>query len=101
MAFNELTAAQAERLALLAEECGECVQAIGKILRHGYESCHPNATNHEFDNRYELQKELGDVVAAMKLLIDAGDLDEEQIIERSQDKLETVVKYLHHAKVKP
>jgi hypothetical protein len=38
MSFNQLTDAEAERLALLAEECGEVVQVIGKILRHGYES---------------------------------------------------------------
>jgi hypothetical protein len=39
--FNGLTPAEAERLALLAEECGEVIQAIGKVLRHGYESRHP------------------------------------------------------------
>jgi hypothetical protein len=36
-----LNPAQAERLAILAEECGEIVQVIGKILRHGFESTHP------------------------------------------------------------
>ncbi len=41
MAFNGLTDAQAERLALLLEELGEAQQAIGKILRHGYESMSP------------------------------------------------------------
>lgn len=47
--FNQLTPAEAERLALLAEECGEVIQAIGKILRHGYESRHPDGgpTNRE------------------------------------------------------
>ena len=38
MAFNKLSAAEAERLALLLEELGEAQQAIGKILRHGYEN---------------------------------------------------------------
>jgi hypothetical protein len=33
--------AERERLAMLAEEAGEIVQIIGKILRHGYESYHP------------------------------------------------------------
>ena len=33
--FNGLTPAEAERLALLMEECGEVVQIIGKVLRHG------------------------------------------------------------------
>lgn len=39
--FNELNPAQVELLALLAEEMGEAIQAIGKVLRHGYESYHP------------------------------------------------------------
>ena len=39
--FNQLTPAEAERLALLLEELGEAQQAIGKILRHGYASTHP------------------------------------------------------------
>ena len=30
---NKLSAAEAERLALLSEEMGECIQAIGKIQR--------------------------------------------------------------------
>ena len=34
--FNKLTPAQAERLAILIEECGEVIQAATKILRHGY-----------------------------------------------------------------
>ena len=33
--FNNLTPGEAERLAILAEECGEVIQIIGKILRHG------------------------------------------------------------------
>jgi hypothetical protein len=36
--FNGLAPAETERLALLLEELGEAQQAIGKILRHGYES---------------------------------------------------------------
>lgn len=52
--FNRLTPAEAERLALLAEECGEAIQAIGKILRHGYESNHPEFTE---TNRTQLPDE--------------------------------------------
>lgn len=36
LAFNGLSPAEVERLALLAEECGEVIQTVGKILRHGY-----------------------------------------------------------------
>ena len=38
--FNQLDCAAAERLAVLAEEAGEVVQAVTKILRHGYDRVH-------------------------------------------------------------
>lgn len=66
--FNGLSPAQAERLAILMEECGEVVQIIGKILRHGYDSCSPFGHNME-TNRQALIRELFDVKAAA-LLID-------------------------------
>ena len=65
--FNELTPAQAERLAILMEECGEVVQIIGKILRHGYDSCSPFGHNME-TNRQALIRELFDVKAAAMLI---------------------------------
>ncbi len=40
--FNRLTPAEAERLAMLAEEAAEVIQIVGKILRHGYASYHPD-----------------------------------------------------------
>ncbi len=61
--FNQLTPAEAERIAILMEECGEVIQACGKILRHGYESYNPFDTN-KITNRVKLASELGDVAAA-------------------------------------
>jgi hypothetical protein len=62
--FNGLSPAEAERLALLLEELGEAQQVIGKILRHGYESHHPE--NPDDSNRALLEGELGDVMAAIE-----------------------------------
>lgn len=42
--YNELTPEEHERLSLLMEECGEVVQIIGKIFRHGYERYPPLTT---------------------------------------------------------
>lgn len=91
--FNGLTPAESERLYLLAEECGEVVQAIGKILRHGYESKHPDGGS---TNRQSLELELGDIDAAVKMLIRAGDLSTYHIIDASDEKAESVNQYLHH-----
>lgn len=93
ISFNQLTPAQAERLALLMEEMGEAQQAIGKILRHGYESHHPNDGP---SNRQSLERELGDVVCAIDLLSFHEDLDPESIVECAKSKAERVVVYLHH-----
>lgn len=92
--FNQLTPAQAERLALLAEELGEAQQAIGKILRHGFESRHPTTPGPT--NRESLERELGDVCHAIARLADAGDVQAEVIEHRAADKRVTVAPYLHH-----
>lgn len=79
--FNNLTPAEAERLAMLAEECGEVIQVIGKILRHGYESCHPVSGER---NRDRLQAEVTDVLAVLVLMtgtpsdITLGDIKDER-----------------------
>jgi len=91
--FNDLTPAEAERLALLLEEMGEAQQIIGKILRHGYESTHPRG---DTTNRRLLENELGDVRHAMIRLCDAGDLNKVEIHKHADLKAKTVLQYLHH-----
>lgn len=91
--FNALSAAEAERLALLLEELGETQQAIGKILRHGYESRHPNGGP---TNREALERELGDVTHAVRRLIDASDIERSNIDARAGEKAIAVAQYLHH-----
>lgn len=91
---NKLSPAEAERLALLAEECGEVIQVVGKILRHGYESYHPD--NPSISNRQLLEKEIGDVRAAVSILTGSMDLNDLMIEGAKSAKFKTVVKYLHH-----
>ena len=95
MHFNQLTPAEDERLALLTEELGEAIQAIGKIFRHGYENTHPDGGP---TNRTQLERELGHVMNAMDLLCcpDNCDLDSDVIYRERQRKRETVKEYLHH-----
>ena len=93
MPFNQLTNAQAERLALLSEELGEAQQAVGKILRHGYESRHPDGGP---TNRESLERELGDVKAAIFLLTDADDLNSGNLAFNMLKKSDRVGQYMHH-----
>jgi NTP pyrophosphatase (non-canonical NTP hydrolase) len=97
--FNELTPAETELLALLAEECGEVVHVIGKILRHGIANYHP--ADPMTSNRKLLEKELGDVDCAVGLLREADIISQSRIAAASKAKRESVGQYLHHFAVKP
>lgn len=93
--FNKLTDAEAERLAFLAEECGEVIKAAMKILRHGYESVDPTNPEH-LGNRDDLRVEMAHVQAAMRLVYSEGDADEWDAGLLVNTKLKTAAKYLHH-----
>lgn len=93
MNVNELSSAQQERLVLLAEEAAEVIQVVGKILRHGYTSTHPNGGP---NNLALLETELGHVEAAKKLLIARGDISFSRVTSESINKLATVQQYLHY-----
>lgn len=93
--FNQLSPAEVERLALLAEEMGESIQVVGKILRHGYESFNPDDPKRT-TNRQLLTHELGDVRHSVDRLCDADDLSKQNIGVRAHMKSQRVGKYLHH-----
>lgn len=91
--FNELTPAQTERLALLLEEMGEAQQVIGKILRHGYESTHPDGGP---TNRNLLETEIGHVEHAIFRMHEAEDMDPLAVLDSVADKAKKIGRYLHH-----
>lgn len=93
--FNELTAAEHERLAILSEECGEVVHIIGKILRHGYEDYNPEIIGGT-TNRRNLEKELGDLANIISMMVDAGDINEELMGFFQDEKAANIGRYLHH-----
>lgn len=92
---NGLSDQEAERLALLLEELGEAQQAIGKILRHGYESRNPHDPN-AISNRHALERELGDVQYAIALIEYAGDVDGIAVNNARVAKAGRIGPYLHH-----
>ena len=79
---------------MLAEECGEVIQIVGKILRHGYDSHHPDGGP---DNREHLERELGDILA-VALIMDADnkDFSMENVVDYRNAKLNRIHKYTHH-----
>lgn len=90
---NQLTDAQIERLTLVAEEAAEVVQAVTKILRHGWTSTHPDHPG--WDNRTQLVKEIGDLRAAFTLLVQAKEVHIWEYQKFAVEKLWRVQKYLH------
>lgn len=89
-----LSDAERERLALLLEECGEVQQVIGKILRHGYHSCDPT-TQDSPTNRQLLERELGDLKAAILLASHNGDVGPVEMDAWMMRKLRHVDRWLH------
>lgn len=96
--FCALTPAEHERLALLSEELGEAQQAIGKILRHGYRSRNPTAST-PWNNREDLEHELGDIQFAIRFMAESGDVDTDTITAFELSKAQNINHYLHHNEV--
>lgn len=95
--FNSLSPAEAERLALLIEECGEVITAATKILRHGYESFNPLEPGRgRLSNREALEKEIGHVDHAIHLMLTGGDINATKYMAASNAKSKTISRWLHH-----
>lgn len=93
--FNGLSPAEAERLAMLIEECGEIITAATKVLRHGYESRHPLADDRT--NRDDLDREIEDVLAVVQEMRINGDIDPRRpSTEDLFDRWESKERWTHH-----
>lgn len=94
--INELCPAETERLAILAEECSEVIQMVGKILRHGYMSYHPDDKNAEWSNRRLLEKEIGHVQYIISTMVRNNDVNATSVNSFTKDKQLDIWQYLHH-----
>ena len=83
-----LTPAQLERYAILAEELGEVQQRVGKILRHG-------TVTELHNNRVGLEHELGDLQWAIGLLVRYDDVWQSSIDRFAQEKPAKAQPHLH------
>lgn len=72
-------------VALINEECGEVCQIVGKTLRFGWLSYHPD--NPSVTNYDLLHNEMGDVQAAIEFGIMRGSFDAKKIQESKNAKL--------------
>lgn len=76
---------------ILLEECAESIQAVSKVFRFGWNSCHPDKPN--YTNKEHLTEELGDLVCMIKILIDKGIIDEQLLGRCAENKMAKLKKY--------
>lgn len=95
--FNKLSNAELERLALLAEECGEVIQVIGKVIRHGYADSHPKYDNKP--TRELLEQEIADLFVIIELMIIEDDINDDQLYNCKMLKKNKINNSLRYNKV--
>ena len=65
-----------EVLCITQEECAEVSQAISKIFRFGWSSCHPDTG---VSNKDHLEMEIGDLQAMIDILIEKCIISDEKV----------------------
>jgi len=71
-----MTDAERERLYMLAEEAAEIIQITNKILRHGYDSYHPDDPLRTINSEL-LQNEINDLLSIVDRMNLYNDIDVE------------------------
>ncbi len=84
---------QEECLNILQEECAEVIQAASKIKRFGVVGKNPNSTTTNLEN---LEMELGDVLALVDMVTNAGLGVTAEGIEKARiNKMARLSRYMH------
>lgn len=82
-----------ELLIILAEECAEIQQAAIKCVRFGMDSVYM-----EKSNRNNLESEIGDLMAMVKLIMEETNLSEENVMNAAEKKLVKVERFMRNGK---
>lgn len=96
--MNNLTDAETEVLALIAEESAEVIHIVGKILRHGLSSHHP-VTNEYNDDA--LNREIGNLLYVIGIAVAYNLVNEVDINYAILEKAKSIEPYLHEVKPVP
>ena len=70
---NGLNSSETERLALLAEECGNTSRRVGEILREGYAGPTAGIAGGR-PRREDLEHEIGELLWTIELMAHCGDI---------------------------
>lgn len=77
-----MTEQEKEILIITAEECGEVVQAVTKILRFGKD----DKTSAVYTNVHHLEQEVGDLLCLFDIMVERGLIDQSAVYEASVAK---------------
>lgn len=72
-----------EIMLIAQEECAEVTQAISKVFRFGFGSCHPVTGKSNIDN---LEEEVGDLKAMIELMENYGLINKATVEKRKAEK---------------
>ncbi len=95
--FRDLSKAEIERLIILSGECSEVIKVINKAIQFGWK---PTFKNKTYNNREDLEMEIGHVLNAMDILYIEGDILEKNVLYYKINKYEEIQGYLRHQKSK-
>jgi len=89
--LGKITSTEAEICNILLEESAEIIQAVSKVFRFGWLSCHPDKP--EFTNKEHLEEECGDFLCMIKLLCDKEILNQANISKAAEYKMTKLAKF--------
>jgi NTP pyrophosphatase (non-canonical NTP hydrolase) len=81
-----------EALIITAEECAEVIQQISKIIRFGIDLPYVTAGDGT-TNRQQLEKEVGDLICMIDILIELGIIDSRALTEAEIAKREKLKRW--------
>lgn len=94
---DDLTPAEAERLACLVDAASDVLKAVAKVQRHGYASV--NEDQREFiSNRDQLQAKVGEMEFILQMMADLGDISGAAAFRYHTAKGHSINAALHHNK---
>jgi NTP pyrophosphatase (non-canonical NTP hydrolase) len=95
--FNKLSNAELERLAVLAEECGEVIQIVNKTIRHGFDNSHEKYGNKTC--RELLEQEIADLFVIIELMLREEDINDDRVYSCKTLKKNKINRSLRYNKV--
>jgi NTP pyrophosphatase (non-canonical NTP hydrolase) len=88
---GKITSSESEICNILLEEAAEVIQAVSKVFRFGWNSCHPGDPN--WTNKEHLEEEIGDLICMVKILCDKQIISGAAVVRATEAKMDKLKQY--------